>query len=58
MRVIQETHTHYTHAQEQWLDERRNLCDAGQCRGHKTIRHAYGRKYEREAGWMIRNKVN
>ena len=53
MGMIQETRTHQTQAQEQWLDTSRRLRNMTQWGTHKKIRQAYGRIDEREVGEMI-----
>ena len=53
MGMIQETRTHQTQAQEQWLDTSRRLRNMTQWGTHKTISQAYGRIDEREVGEMI-----
>ena len=57
MDMIQETRTHQTNARRQILDTRRRLREDTQWGGHRTTRHTYGRKYEKEARDMIKNIV-
>ena len=58
MDMIQATYTHWKHAQEQCFGTKKRLHDASQWGYHKIKRHAYGRKYEREAMDNIRNIVH
>ena len=51
------THTRPIHAHGQTWDTLRRPCEETQCSVIKTTRNAYGQKYEREAGEIIKNIV-
>ena len=58
MVMIKTTHKHRRHAQEQFWGTKRMLRYSTQWEDQKTIRHVYGRDYEREAVEIIRNIVH